>query len=207
MASADVLIRVQLRIQSCQRRTTFIVAEAVLVQFPVEKSDLNAVGISLPEKYQQRPLPDDQRRHADPVQPSHVPPIPMPPIIVNLPPVFDTLMEILRETRLAQLATIDQQRELMRYMTGLNEWLERGVYDRQAELHGVVARVDQLREEMRAISALGVSGPPDGSESGSSDESPVMPQEEQEPVIPPAPWPLGFQPFHYQPYGPVISSQ
>jgi hypothetical protein len=44
----------------------------------------------------------------------------------------------------------------MRYMRGLNEWLERDVHDRQAELRGVVARVDQLREDMRAIPRQGV---------------------------------------------------
>jgi hypothetical protein len=36
----------------------------------------------------------------------------------------------------------------MRYMRGLNEWLERDVHDRQAELRGVSARVDQLRNEL-----------------------------------------------------------
>jgi hypothetical protein len=45
---------------------------------------------------------------------------------------------------LAQLATVDQQRELMRYMQGLNEWLECDVHDRQFKLRGVVAWVDQL---------------------------------------------------------------
>ena len=38
-----------------------------------------------------------------------------------------------QENHLAQLATVDQQRELMRYMRGLNEWLERDVYDRQSK--------------------------------------------------------------------------
>jgi hypothetical protein len=42
----------------------------------------------------------------------------------------------------------DQQRELMRYMRGLNGWFERDVHDRQAELRGVSARVDQLRDDM-----------------------------------------------------------
>jgi hypothetical protein len=46
------------------------------------------------------------------------------------------------------MATVDQQRELMRYMRGLNEWLERDVHDRQAELRGVSARVDQLRNDI-----------------------------------------------------------
>ncbi|KAJ7507211.1 hypothetical protein B0H11DRAFT_1970750 [Mycena galericulata] len=124
--------------------------------------------------------------------------------VVQLPPsVFDSLMEILRENRLAQLATIDQQRELTRYMRGLNEWLERGVHDRQAELHGVVARVDQLRGDIRA-QAIPAQGAPGGDDSGSSDRSDgspvILPDQAQgRPVIPPPPFrpwqPLGFQPY------------
>ena len=60
-----------------------------------------------------------------------------------------------QENRLAQLATVDQQRELMRYMRGLNEWLERDVYDRQSELRGVVACVEQLRHDIRGMRAQG----------------------------------------------------
>ncbi|KAJ7507218.1 hypothetical protein B0H11DRAFT_2219050 [Mycena galericulata] len=134
------------------------------------------------------------------------------PPVVQLPPVFDSLMEILRENRLAQLATVDQQRELMRYMRGLNEWLERDVHDRQAELRGVVARVDQLRDDMRAraIPAQGAPGPPGGDDSGSSDGSdgpPVILPDQGPPVVPrppPESWQRpGFQPLHYQPF-PVI---
>jgi hypothetical protein len=44
----------------------------------------------------------------------------------------------------------------MRYMRGLNEWLERDVYDRQNELRGVVARVDQLRDELRTMQPSGM---------------------------------------------------
>ena len=44
----------------------------------------------------------------------------------------------------------------MRYMRGLNEWLERDVHDRQSELRGVVARVDQLREDIRGIRQTGL---------------------------------------------------
>ncbi|KAJ7756962.1 hypothetical protein B0H16DRAFT_674985 [Mycena metata] len=87
-----------------------------------------------------RPQPGGRPSRVDPPGPIHV----------QLPPVFDSLMDILRENRLAQLATVDQQRELMRYMRGLNEWLERDVHDRQAELRGVVARVDQLSNDIRA---------------------------------------------------------
>lgn len=44
----------------------------------------------------------------------------------------------------------------MRYMRGLNEWLERDVHDRQSELRGVVARVDQLRDDIRGIRQTGL---------------------------------------------------
>ncbi|KAJ7085427.1 hypothetical protein B0H15DRAFT_801997 [Mycena belliarum] len=70
--------------------------------------------------------------------------------VVQLPPEFDSLMESLRENRSAQLATVDQQHKLMKYVRGLNEWLEQDVHDHQAEL-----RVDQLRDDMRAIPAQG----------------------------------------------------
>ena len=42
----------------------------------------------------------------------------------------------------------------MRYMRGLNEWLERDVYDRQSELR-VVTRVEQLSHDIRGIRAQG----------------------------------------------------
>ena len=36
-------------------------------------------------------------------------------------------------------------------MRGLNEWQERDVHDRSAELRGVVARIDQLRDDLRGV--------------------------------------------------------
>ncbi|KAF9224785.1 hypothetical protein BS17DRAFT_731403 [Gyrodon lividus] len=90
-----------------------------------------------------------------PQDPTYVP-MPPGPTVVQLP-LFDTLMAILREHRLAQLATVDQQRELMRYMNGLNEWLARDVHDRQAELRGVTARIDQLRAD---LGRLGIGAAP-----------------------------------------------
>ena len=51
------------------------------------------------------------------------------------------------------LASLDQQRELMRYMTSLNEWLGRDVTDRQAELRGVSARIEQLRGDLARLGA------------------------------------------------------
>jgi hypothetical protein len=62
-----------------------------------------------------------------------------------------------QENRLAQLASIDQQREIMRYMRALNEWLDRDVRDRQSELRGVSARVDQLREDLGRMATGGQS--------------------------------------------------
>ncbi|EGO01064.1 hypothetical protein SERLA73DRAFT_151625 [Serpula lacrymans var. lacrymans S7.3] len=116
-------------------------------------------------------------------QPGGLAYVPMPagPTVVQVP-LFDTLMEILREHRLAQLATVDQQRELMRYMRGLNEWLERDVSDRQSELRGVSARVDQLRNE---LAQLGLGFRPD------------MPQPQHSsgpfivPPVPPVTGPMG----------------
>ena len=49
------------------------------------------------------------------------------------------------------LASLEQQRELMRYMNSLNEWLGHDVEDRQAELRGVSDRIDQLREDMNNL--------------------------------------------------------
>jgi len=49
------------------------------------------------------------------------------------------------------LASLEQQRELMRYMNSLNEWLGHDVEDRQAELRGVSARLDQLRDDLNRL--------------------------------------------------------
>lgn len=46
----------------------------------------------------------------------------------------------------------------MRYMRGLNEWLGRDVSDRQNELRGVSARVDQLRNDLSRL-GMGVQPP------------------------------------------------
>ncbi len=49
------------------------------------------------------------------------------------------------------LASLEQQRELMRYMNSLNEWLGHDVEDRQAELRGVSDRLDQLRNDLNSL--------------------------------------------------------
>jgi len=49
------------------------------------------------------------------------------------------------------IASLEQQRELMRYMNSFNEWLGHDVEDRQTELRGVSARIDQLRGDLNSL--------------------------------------------------------
>jgi hypothetical protein len=49
------------------------------------------------------------------------------------------------------LASLEQQRELMRYMNSLNEWLGHDVQDRHEELRSVSDRLDQLREDVNRL--------------------------------------------------------
>ncbi|KAG6380162.1 hypothetical protein JVT61DRAFT_8251 [Boletus reticuloceps] len=139
--------------------------------------------------------------------------VPMPPgpTVVQLP-LFDTLMAILREHRLAQLATVDQQRELMRYMGDLNDWLARDVQDRQAELRGVTARVDQLREDLGRFgvgAGPGMPMPQPQPQTGQALGGFIIPQVPPAPggpippVIPPGQYPGGFFPLG-GPQPPVI---
>lgn len=56
--------------------------------------------------------------------------------------------------QMAQLAMIDQQREIMRYLRSLNDWLDRDAHDRQNELRSVSARVDNLRDDMARLNVI-----------------------------------------------------
>jgi hypothetical protein len=49
------------------------------------------------------------------------------------------------------LASLEQQRELMRYMNSLNEWLGHDVGDRQAEIRGITDRLDRLDEDLARL--------------------------------------------------------
>ncbi|KJA25393.1 hypothetical protein HYPSUDRAFT_199915 [Hypholoma sublateritium FD-334 SS-4] len=96
-----------------------------------------------------------QRERGQPTDPpTHLklPYVPMPPgpITVQLPPLPADLAVILQETRVAQLATVEQQRELTRYVRSLNGWLARDAHERQAEMRGVVERVDELGDALRS---------------------------------------------------------
>ncbi|KAF8062278.1 hypothetical protein FPV67DRAFT_1654875 [Lyophyllum atratum] len=96
-------------------------------------------------------------------------PMPPGPVIVQLPPVFDGMMDLLRENRDAQSASVEQQRELMRYMRSLNDWLARDTSDRQDEIRGLNARVDQLRQDILNIRVDVLPGESDRSSSTRSD--------------------------------------
>ncbi|KAF8054910.1 hypothetical protein FPV67DRAFT_1751788 [Lyophyllum atratum] len=142
--------------------------------------------------------------------------------VAQLPPVFDGMLDLLRENRDAQSASVGQQRELMRYMRSLNEWLARDTSDRQDELRGLNARVDQLRQDILNIRVGGESDrssstrsdgpltpsprgparpPPFGRPMPMSEPRGQMPQlQHQGPVIPQLPdgqFPPGFIPYSY----------
>ncbi|ESK83171.1 hypothetical protein Moror_14980, partial [Moniliophthora roreri MCA 2997] len=132
-------------------------------------------------------------------------PMPQAPITV---PGMDDLLAAVRNTQLTTLANEAQTRELLRYMAQLNEWLDRDVRDRQAELRGVIANIEALRNQ---IASLGRGAPgevPSESESSSSeDEGTPRVVYGQPPTMPmpipgvPSQFPPGFVP---QDEGPVI---
>src|SRR6266702_4602210 len=62
-----------------------------------------------------------------------------------------TRIHCMQENRFMHLASLEQQRELMRYMNSLNEWLGHDVEDRQAELRGVSDRLDQLHDDLNRL--------------------------------------------------------
>src|SRR6266702_1711855 len=62
-----------------------------------------------------------------------------------------TRIHCMQENRFMHLASLVQQRELMRYMNSLNDWLGNDVADRQAELLGVSARIDQLHDDLNRL--------------------------------------------------------
>ncbi|KAJ7922246.1 hypothetical protein B0H13DRAFT_2411739 [Mycena leptocephala] len=177
---------------------------------PRPQTALDQFGGLGPSTYRQAPSPE--RRQPTPgmgVLPQFL--MLSPPTTVNL---FDSLTDILRGNRLAQLATVDQQRELMRYMRGLNEWLPRDVHDRQAALQGVIARVERLSANIQTMAARGAPGSPGDSDSSSSSSEgeggngppAFIPTERPSPVIPPEPWrpPPGFRPHPFASVIPLV---
>jgi hypothetical protein len=53
------------------------------------------------------------------------------------------------------LASLEQQRELMRHINSLNEWLGYGVEVRETELRGIHASIDQLRDDLHSLDLTG----------------------------------------------------
>ncbi|KAK0469266.1 uncharacterized protein EV420DRAFT_1633687 [Desarmillaria tabescens] len=61
---------------------------------------------------------------------------------VELPAEFYAALEELRTIRIAQLASVDQQREMARYFTELNVWFEGQVRQRQNDMQALERQVD-----------------------------------------------------------------
>ncbi|EPQ51904.1 hypothetical protein GLOTRDRAFT_140838 [Gloeophyllum trabeum ATCC 11539] len=122
-------------------------------------------------------------------------PISVLPPGVAMPPHLQDILEMLRENRVAQRASIEQQREIMRYLRGLNEWLARDVHDRQAEIRGVAARVDRLRDDLdrmgrpqtAGVQPMFTQGPPPQQGMMPGPGMPVPQQTGDTYVIPPLP--------------------
>ena len=62
-----------------------------------------------------------------------------------------------QENRQTQRASIDQQREIMRYLRSLNDWFERDVRDRYNEMRSLAERVDELRRLLGQMPRGGMS--------------------------------------------------
>jgi len=56
-----------------------------------------------------------------------------------------------QENRLAQTATVDQQRELMQYVRGLNGWMGHEFGERHDDLRRLRAAFEQLGRDVRDL--------------------------------------------------------
>ncbi|KAG8851671.1 hypothetical protein FRB96_009167 [Tulasnella sp. 330] len=89
----------------------------------------------------------------------------LPPVVILPPPVqqgpptivtgaqtgvpdMRDMMDLLRRNDRDTQASLEQQREVIRYLGDLNGWLERDARDRQADMASLAARMDNLRDEM-----------------------------------------------------------
>lgn len=62
---------------------------------------------------------------------------------------LEPMMQMLRDIRSTQLATIKQQHEYTRHIRALNNWLEQDLLDRQTEIRPIVEDFHQLRDDVR----------------------------------------------------------
>jgi hypothetical protein len=65
-------------------------------------------------------------------------------IAVQLAPIFDQLVNAVAEQRLVHRASMDQQRELLRYVRDFHDWLGDDAEERHRELRNLSARIDSL---------------------------------------------------------------
>ncbi|OSD01052.1 hypothetical protein PYCCODRAFT_1436831 [Trametes coccinea BRFM310] len=145
-----------------------------------------------PEAQPQQAVPPPGMIYPPP--PPQAVPVPPGPTIVQLPSTFNDILELLRDNRSGQIAGMEQQSEIINYLRGLNQWLERDVHDRHAEIESVSARLEQTRDEVLqllqqvadAVRRQGVAPQPQGG------QPIVVPPT----VVPPPPqqYPPGFIP-------------
>ena len=57
----------------------------------------------------------------------------------------------LQDNRSFQMASVEQQNLLIDHLNRLNQWLTGDQQDRQNEMRGIYARVDQLREDLNRL--------------------------------------------------------
>ncbi|KAH9854566.1 hypothetical protein C2E23DRAFT_55009 [Lenzites betulinus] len=123
-----------------------------------------------------------------PAPPQQVP-IVAGPTVVQLPSTFDDILALLRDNRSGQLAGLEQQSEIIDYLSRLNQWLERDVHDRHAEIQSVTARLEQTRDEvLPLLNHIAQAIRPSASQQGQGFTTVIPPT-----VIPPPP--PGFTPF------------
>ncbi|KAI0672290.1 hypothetical protein C8Q78DRAFT_1188212 [Trametes maxima] len=128
-------------------------------------------------------------------QPPQFVPVTAGPTIVQLPSTFNDILDLLRDNRSGQLAGLEQQSEIISYLRGLNQWLERDVHDRHAEIQSVSARLEQTRDEVipllnQIAQTLRREGGVPPQQTGGQTSVVVPPT-----VIPGQTFPTGFTPF------------
>ncbi|KAL0057623.1 hypothetical protein AAF712_015724 [Marasmius tenuissimus] len=124
-------------------------------------------------------------------------PMPSGPVVV---PGLDRLLEQNDAIRDVIVNNGMQTRELLRYMSDLNRWLEQDVTDRQRELRGVLANINDLREQMEHLMQ---GGRPRSMDDGSG----TTISSEEESIHPPmtAPVPsMAGQPIGFFPHFPQV---
>ncbi|KAI0037086.1 hypothetical protein K488DRAFT_81579 [Vararia minispora EC-137] len=77
------------------------------------------------------------------------------PTVLQMPPIYNDMLALLTNQDAMTRASLEQQRDIIRYMAELNDWLGRDVHDRQEEIRSVLARIDDLRREFGSRPGIG----------------------------------------------------